>query len=121
MDSSKLHLKGSIMKSFKMIAVAMLFGSMSLFGANYGSMSTDELLDLRGTPKTQQERNELHNELQNRYQTMSEEQKQRFNSRPGKGMGQKTMPNQGMKKGMGKCQGMKKGMGPGQGMGKGRM
>ncbi len=105
------------MKSFKIAAVTILLGSMSLFGANYGSMSTDELLDLRGTPKTQQERNELHNELQNRYQTMSQEQKQRFNSKPGKGMGQKPMP----KKGMGKCQGMKKGMGQGQGMGKGRM
>lgn len=109
------------MKSLKITAVAILLGSISLFGANYGSMSTDELLDLRGTPKTQQERNELHNELQNRYQTMSQEQKERFNSKPGKGMGQKTMPNQGMGKGMGKCQGMKNGMGQGQGMGKGRM
>ncbi len=113
------------MKSFKVIAIAMLFGSMSLFAANYGSMSTDELLDLRGTPKTQQERNQLHNELQNRYQTMSQEQKQRFNTVPGKGMGKSQNQGQGMgqgmKKGMGKCQGMKKGMGQGQGMGKGRM
>ncbi|MDH4944839.1 hypothetical protein [Sulfurimonas sp. C5] len=111
------------MKSLKIAAVAMLLGSMSLFGANYGSMSTDELLDLRGTPKTQQERNELHNELQNRYKTMSQEQKQRFNSKPGKGMGQKPMPKKGgMGQGMGKCQGMKQGgMGQGQGMGKGRM
>lgn len=97
------------MKSIKLIAVSMLFGVMSLYGANYGSMSTDELLDLRGTPKTQQERNALHNELQNRYQNMTQEQQQRFTTKPGKGMGQ----------GMGK--GMKKGMGQGQGMGKGRM
>ncbi|WP_373071806.1 hypothetical protein [Sulfurimonas sp.] len=103
------------MKSFKLIAVAMLFSSMGLYAANYGSMSTDELLELRGTPKTQQERNELHYELQNRYKSMNQEQKERFNTRPGKGMGQ----GQGMQKGMG--QGMKKGMGQGQGMGKGRM
>ncbi|MFT7860453.1 MAG: hypothetical protein ABXS93_05915, partial [Sulfurimonas sp.] len=87
------------MKSFKVIAAAMLLGSMSLFGANYGSMSTDELLNLRGTPKTQQERNALHNELQNRYQNMTQEQKKRFNTRPGKGMGQSQ--GKGMKKGMG--------------------
>jgi len=118
MENRQFNIKGFIMKSLKIAAVAMLLGSMSLFGANYGSMSTDELLDLRGTPKTQQERNELHNELQNRYKTMSQEQKQRFNSKPGKGMGQQPMP----KKGMGKCQGMQKGgMGQGQGMGKGRM
>ena len=110
MNGDKSTLKGSVMKSFKLVAIAILFGSVSLFAANYGSMSTDELLDLRGTPKTQQERNELHNELQNRYKTMSQEQQERFNAKPGKGMGQ----------GMGQGQGMKKG-GMGQGMGKGKM
>ncbi|MBN2816322.1 MAG: hypothetical protein JXQ67_06530 [Campylobacterales bacterium] len=110
-----LQFKGFMMKNLKVIAIAMLFTSMSLFAANYGSMSTDELLNLRGTPKTQQERNALHNELQNRYQTMSQEQKQRFNSKPGKGMGQQTSS-----KGMGQGQGMGKGMGQGQGMGKGK-
>lgn len=109
MKKVKFYSEGFTMKSFKVVAAATLLCSMSLFGANYGNMSTDELLDLRGTPKTQQERNELHNELQNRYQTMSQEQRERFNTKPGKGQG------------MGKCQGMKKGMGQGQGMGKGRM
>ncbi len=104
-------LKGFVMKTLQMFTIAIVFGSMSLFGANYKTMSTDELLDLRGTPKTKQERNELHNELQNRYKTMNEKQKKRFATKPGKGMGQ----------GMGKCQGMQKGMKQVQGMGKGRM
>lgn len=101
------------MKKLNLVAAAAaLLVSVSLFGGEYEKMSTDELLNLRGTPKTQQERNELHKELQNRYQTMTQEQKERFDAKPGKG--------QGMKQGMGQGQGMGKGMGQGQGMGMGQ-
>jgi uncharacterized membrane protein len=88
------------------ITASLLLASTILMGANYGKMSTDELLNLRGTPKTMEERHQLHNELQKRYEHMSQEQKQRFDSRPGN------------RKGGG--MGTGRGMGGGQGMGGGR-
>ncbi|MDP1785539.1 MAG: hypothetical protein Q8K81_08970 [Sulfuricurvum sp.] len=45
-------------------------------------MSTDELLEKRGTMINQREREQLHNELQSRSQKMTEEQKLKFNKRP---------------------------------------
>ena len=59
-------------------------------------MSTDALLDLRGTLTTQQERGALHKELQNRSTTMTPAQMERyfmppankqFNNRGSRGMG----------------------------------
>ncbi len=46
--------------------------------AELGKMSTDELLEMRGTMKTQQEREALHKELQNRSTTMTPAQMERY-------------------------------------------
>lgn len=59
----------------------------------FRTMSTDELLEKRGTMTSQQEREQLHNELMTREQKMTKEQKEKFNKRPPenripKGMGQ---------------------------------
>lgn len=48
----------------------------------FQKMSTDELLEKRGTMTNQQEREHLHNELKMREQLMSKEQKEKFNKRP---------------------------------------
>ncbi len=48
----------------------------------FRTMSTDELLEKRGTMTQQQDRDHLHQELQNRYQTMTQDQKQKFDQRP---------------------------------------
>lgn len=99
------------MNKMEATIMALFIGAVTAFGADYSGMSTDELLSLRGTPKTQQERQALHNELQSRYQHMTQEQQQEFNNRPGKGMG----PGQGM--GPGNGMGAGQGMGPGKGKG----
>lgn len=67
---------------------------------SFKTMKTDELLEKRGTMTNQQEREQLHTELMNRQQTMTKEQKEKFNNRP-----ENRTP---------------KGMGNGQGMGGGR-
>ena len=59
----------------------------------FKEMKTDDLLEKRGTMTSQQEREQLHNELMTRQQTMTKEQKEKFNKRPPenripKGMGQ---------------------------------
>ncbi len=48
----------------------------------FKNMKTDELLEKRGTMTSQQEREQLHNELMTRQQTMTKEQKEKFNKRP---------------------------------------
>lgn len=68
----------------------------------FKTMKTDELLEKRGTITSQQEREQLHNELMSRQQTMTKEQKEKFNKRPPENR-------------------IPKGMGPGGGMGGGGM
>jgi hypothetical protein len=48
----------------------------------FQNMNTDELLEKRGTMTTQQEREQLHNELMNRQHNMTKEQKEKFSNRP---------------------------------------
>ncbi|MFH0709091.1 MAG: hypothetical protein V2A75_02700 [Pseudomonadota bacterium] len=74
----------------------------------FRAMSTDELLEKRGTMTSQQEREQLHNELMTREQKMTKEQKEKFNKRP---------PENRVPKGMGQGGGM--GSGGGMGGGKG--
>lgn len=69
------------------------------------TMATDELLEKRGTMTSQQEREQLHNELMNRQQTMTKEQKEKFKKRPENRTPK--MKNQG--DGRGKMQGNQKG------------
>ena len=64
----------------------------------FRTMSTDELLEKRGTMTNQQEREQLHNELMNRQKTMSKEQNEKFNNRPENRTPK--MKNQGSGKGM---------------------
>lgn len=59
----------------------------------FRSMSTNELLEKRGTMTQARDREQLHNELQKREKTMTQEQKRKFDQRPpenriNKGMGQ---------------------------------
>jgi len=68
----------------------------------FKNMKTDELLEKRGTMTSQQEREQLHNELMSRQQTMTKEQKEKFNKRP---------PENRIPKGMGPGGGMGGGMG----------
>lgn len=80
---------------------------------NFGAMSTDQLLEKRGTLTNQQERMELHNELMNRQQTMTKEQQQKFMNKPENATPK--MKNQGQGQGM--MQGQRNGMGSGMGGG----
>lgn len=88
-------------------------------------MSTDELLEKRGMMTTQQEREQLHNELMNRQQSMTKEQSEKFMNKPenrtpkmkNQGSGQGMMQGQGNGMGSGMGAGMGSGMGGG---GKGR-
>lgn len=89
------------------LLIAAVVATMAL-ASRFESMSTDELLDLRGKVTTSQERTELHEELTKRYETMSEEQKQKFNQRPPEG---RTPKYQRMQDG-GSGQGMGRGAGP---------
>lgn len=77
----------------------------------FQTMSTDELLQHRGTLTSQQEREQLHNELMNRQATMTKEQKEKFMKRP-----ENRTPKM---KNQGEGQGMMQGKGMGGGMGKG--
>lgn len=48
----------------------------------FKKMGTDELLEKRGTMTSDHERQQLHNELMERQQTMTKEQKEKFSNRP---------------------------------------
>lgn len=71
----------------------------------FKEMKTDELLEKRGTMTSQQEREELHNELMNREKTMSKEQKEKFMNKPENRTPK--MKNKGDGKGMMKGKGTK--------------
>ena len=73
----------------------------------FRTMSTNELLEKRGTMMTQQEREQLHNELMSRQQTMTKEQKEKFMKRPENRIPKKQ--NQGGGMGSGMSGGMGKG------------
>lgn len=75
----------------------------------FKEMKTDELLEKRGTMTSQQEREQLHNELMNRQQTMTQEQKEKFMNKP-----ENRTPKM---KNQGQGQGMMKGSGMGGGKG----
>lgn len=98
------------MKSLSIILSTLMLGA-AVYAADLSSKSTDELLEMRGTMTTQQERNELHNELKIREKTMTQEQLKKFQTYP---------PENRVRKYQ--MQGQGKGMGPGagQGMGKGK-
>ncbi|MBU1643114.1 DUF1104 domain-containing protein [bacterium] len=98
------------MKSLSLIIGALLLGT-AVFAADFSSKSTDELLNMRGTMTTDQERNELHNELMIRQKTMTQEQLKKFNTYPPENRTKKYQ-NQGMGKGMGSGMGQGKGGGP---------
>lgn len=76
----------------------------------FKNMTTDELLEKRGTMTSQQESDQLHNELTSRQQTMTKEQKEKFNKRP---------PENRIPKGMGPDGGTGGGMGGDMGGGMG--
>lgn len=48
----------------------------------FKQMSTDELLEKRGTITSKQERTQLHDELVSRQKDMTKEQKEKFSNRP---------------------------------------
>lgn len=77
----------------------------------FKEMKTDELLEKRGTMTSQQEREQLHNELMNRQQTMTQEQKEKFMNKPENRTPK--MKNQGQEQGM--MKGQRNGMGGGKG------
>ncbi|MDD4854857.1 MAG: hypothetical protein PHU41_03335, partial [Sulfuricurvum sp.] len=70
----------------------------------------------RGTMTNQQEREQLHNELMTRQQTMTNDQKEKFMNKPENRTPK--MKNQGSGQGM--MQGQHNGMGSGMGGGRGR-
>lgn len=82
----------------------------------FHDMKTDELLEKRGTLTTQQERDQLHNELMSRQHTMTKEQYEKFMKKPENRTPK--MKNQGSGQGMMQSGGMGGGM-MGGGMGKG--
>lgn len=91
------------MKRISMILGALLLSAVA-YGADLSSKSTDELLSMRGTMATEQERNELHNELKIREKTMTEEQLKKFQTYP---------PEERVRKYKNQGQGMGQGMGGG--------
>lgn len=98
------------MKSLSIILSTVLL-SVAAYGANLSSKSTDELLNMRGTMTSQQERTQLHNELQLRQKTMTQEQLKKFQTYPPENRTPK-YKNQGQGAGQGKG----KGQGQGGGM-----
>ena len=104
------------MKSLSIILSTLLLGAVA-YGAGLSSKSTDELLNMRGTMTTDQDRNQLHNELTIREKTMTKEQMQKFKTYPPENRTPK-YKNQGQ--GQGQGQGMGQGQGQGQGMGGGK-
>jgi hypothetical protein len=93
-------------KTILITAVAM---SISLFGADYASMSTDQLMNMRGTLSAA-EHPAFSEELQKRVQNMSDEEKAKYNV--GRGLG-------GSPRGGGMGQGAGRGMMPQDGSGGG--
>mgnify|MGYP000117686155 CR=1 FL=1 len=69
------------MKRLSIILSALLL-SAAAYAADLSSKSTDALLNMRGTMTTDQERSQLHNELQNREKTMTQEQMRKFKTYP---------------------------------------
>ena len=101
------------MKSLSMILSTLLLG-VSVYAADFSSKSTDELLNMRGTLTTEQERTQLHNELKIREKTMTQEQLQKFQTYPPENRVRK-YKNQGQGPGMGQGSGMGQGKGMGGG------
>ncbi len=94
------------MKKFSIVLSTLLLGA-AVYAADFSSKSTDELLNMRGTMTTEQERTQLHNELKVREKTMTQEQLKKFQTYPPENRVRK-YKNQGQ------------GQGQGQGMGGGR-
>ncbi len=69
------------MKRLSIILSAFLL-SAAAYAADLSSKSTDELLNMRGTMTTEQDRNQLHNELTIREKTMTQEQLKKFKTYP---------------------------------------
>lgn len=88
----------------------------------FKSMSTDELLQQRGTLRSEQEREQLHNELMNREKTMTKEQKEKFSRVPEKVSQEMGQQGKGMGygQGQGDVQGLHKGVTQGQHKGQGK-
>ncbi|MDD5157378.1 hypothetical protein [Sulfurimonas sp.] len=76
----------------------------------FKQMSTDELLEKRGTITSKQERNQLHDELMSRQKEMTKEQQEKFNKRPENRTPKRMNQNSGA--------GMGSGMGNGGGRGR---
>ncbi len=106
------------MKTLSIVLSSLLL-SVAAYAVDFASKSTDELLNMRGTMTTQQERTQLHNELQLRQKTMTQEQLKKFQTYPPENRVPKYQ-NQGQGKGMGQGKGSGKGMGKGQGQGSGK-
>lgn len=81
----------------------------------FRTMSTDELLEKRGTITVQQDREQLHNELMSRQKSMTKEQTEKFMNKPESRVPK--MNNQGSGQGMMQGQGQGSGMGSGSGSG----
>lgn len=96
------------MKSLSIILSTLVLGT-AVYAADFSSKSTDELLKMRGTMTTEQERTQLHNELKIREKTMTQEQLKSFHTYP---------PENRVPKYKNKCGGQGMG-GGGQGMGGG--
>ncbi|MGB5964520.1 MAG: hypothetical protein WBF77_05985 [Sulfurimonadaceae bacterium] len=94
------------MKSLSIILSTLLL-SAAAYAADLSSKSTDELLNMRGTMTTDQDRKQLHNELTIREKTMNQEQLQKFKTYPPENRVRKY-------KGQGQGQGQGQGMGGGQ-------
>ena len=106
------------MKSLSIILSTLLLGAVA-YGAGLSSKSTDDLLNMRGTMTTDQDRNQLHNELTIREKTMTQEQLQKFKTYPPENRVRK-YKGQEQGQGQGQGQGMGQGQGQGQGMGGGK-
>ncbi|MCJ7766731.1 MAG: hypothetical protein MUP09_12490 [Thiovulaceae bacterium] len=106
------------MKSLSIILSTLLLGA-AVYAADFSSKSTDELLGMRGTMTTEQERSELHNELMMREKTMTKDQLEKFKTYPPENRVKK-FKNQGQGQGMGQGKGMGQGQGMGGGMGGGK-
>ena len=78
----------------------------------FKQMSTDELLEKRGTISSRQERNQLHSELVERQKEMTKEQKEKFSKRPENRVPKRMNQNSGSAMGAGMGAG---GMGGGMG------
>lgn len=98
------------MKTLQLLIGSILAAGM-VYAADFSKMSTDELLEQRGTMTTVQERQALHNELKLRERTMTEEQLQKFHTYP---------PENRVKKFKNRTDGQGMGQGRGMGMGGGR-